>query len=178
MPKPFINPYAQDRDNDVRIMSLIPKRKWEYIRRLSLRHGTMVTTINILIDKLITACEQHRVIEQSAYEYLVANSELCIGTMPCSESGSNIESHPREDNKLPESSGTPSVPGRAIEVPNTGTYPPNVGRPTTGQGVPMEGTPHVVNDSSSSVGRGSQGTLNPVTQSKKAVRSGRSVKGV
>lgn len=82
----FTNPYEGCRitDNEstgTRLQSIVKAEDYQFIQGLRLRTGTMTTTVNLLMSKLVQALKQRGILDvtkRDEFEAFVANCQLVV----------------------------------------------------------------------------------------------------
>ena len=70
--KPFLNPYPTEGNYDPLIHSRLcadmPKAPYQFLQSINPQRGSMQTTVNLLIEKLITSLKQHGITDITRIE--------------------------------------------------------------------------------------------------------------
>jgi len=82
MASQFVNPWISDPEPDpIRLNAIVPQRIFQRIKQCRLSQGTMQTTINLLLQKLIVELDKRDITDctdEKVYEELVVNSVLVV----------------------------------------------------------------------------------------------------
>jgi hypothetical protein len=78
----FVNPWISDPEPDpIRLNAIVPQRIFQRIKQCRLSQGTMQTTINLLLQKLIVELDKRNITDctdEKAYEELVVNCTMYV----------------------------------------------------------------------------------------------------